>query len=162
MKLHAESPVLHAETSCILHAKELLLYFTWPFIVTLLRLYGGGRHIWGKFLSHWHNISNKFNFPMLNPHWIVCKMQPSILKFPTESNPPYHELLLNDNHMKQNTILKWHTHVIKLSLHRSSKYIHTFSGQVVTSSASASIYMMSVILWFKYSRTKRNRWNGRL
>ena len=32
MKLHAESP-------CILHAKEFLLYFTWPLIVTLLRVY---------------------------------------------------------------------------------------------------------------------------
>ncbi len=38
MKLHAESPVLHAESSCILHAKEFLLYFTWPLIVTLLRV----------------------------------------------------------------------------------------------------------------------------
>ncbi len=28
MKLHAELPVLHAESSCILHAKEFLLYFT--------------------------------------------------------------------------------------------------------------------------------------
>ncbi len=28
MKLHAESPVLLAESSCILHAKEFLLYFT--------------------------------------------------------------------------------------------------------------------------------------
>ena len=26
MKLHAESPLLHAESSCILHAKESLLY----------------------------------------------------------------------------------------------------------------------------------------
>ncbi len=39
MKLHAESPVLHTESSCILRAKEFLLYFTWPLIVTLLRLY---------------------------------------------------------------------------------------------------------------------------
>ena len=38
MKLHAESPVLHAESSCILHAKEFLLYFKWPLIVTLLRV----------------------------------------------------------------------------------------------------------------------------
>ena len=31
MKLHAES--------CILHAKEFFLYFTWPLIATLLRVY---------------------------------------------------------------------------------------------------------------------------
>ena len=37
MKLHAESPVLHAESSWILHAKEFLLYFTWPLIL----------HFWG-------------------------------------------------------------------------------------------------------------------
>ncbi len=40
MKLHAESTVLHAESYCILHDKECLLYFTWPLIVTLLRVYG--------------------------------------------------------------------------------------------------------------------------
>ena len=34
--LQTESPVLHAESSCILHAKEFLLYFTWPLIVALL------------------------------------------------------------------------------------------------------------------------------
>ena len=28
--LHDESPMLHGEFSCILHAKEFLLYFTWP------------------------------------------------------------------------------------------------------------------------------------
>ena len=39
MKLHAESPVLHAESTCILHAKEFLLYSTWPLIITLLRVY---------------------------------------------------------------------------------------------------------------------------
>ncbi len=38
MKLHAESPVLHAKSSCILHAKKFLFYFTWPLIVTLLRV----------------------------------------------------------------------------------------------------------------------------
>ncbi len=38
MKSHAGSPVLHAETSCISHAKEFLLYFTWSLIVTLLRV----------------------------------------------------------------------------------------------------------------------------
>ncbi len=38
LQSHAESPVLHAESSCILHAKEFLLYFTWPLIVTLLRV----------------------------------------------------------------------------------------------------------------------------
>ncbi len=37
--LHAESPGLHAEFSCILHAKEFLLYFTWPLPVTLLRVW---------------------------------------------------------------------------------------------------------------------------
>ncbi len=37
--LHAKSPGLHAEFSCILHAKEFLLYFTWPLPVTLLRVY---------------------------------------------------------------------------------------------------------------------------
>ena len=36
--LHAESPGIHAELSCILHAKEFLLYFTWPLPVTLLRV----------------------------------------------------------------------------------------------------------------------------
>ena len=30
--------VLHAESSYILHAKDFLLYFTWPLIVTLLRV----------------------------------------------------------------------------------------------------------------------------
>ena len=38
-RLHAESPVLHAESSCILHAKGFLLYFTWPLIMTLLRVH---------------------------------------------------------------------------------------------------------------------------
>ncbi len=32
------SLVLHAESSCILQAKEFLLYFTWPFPVKLLRV----------------------------------------------------------------------------------------------------------------------------
>ncbi len=36
--LHAESPVLHTESSRILYAKEFLFYFTWPLIVTLLRV----------------------------------------------------------------------------------------------------------------------------
>ncbi len=31
--------MLHAELSCILHAKEFLLYFRWPLAVTLLRVY---------------------------------------------------------------------------------------------------------------------------
>ena len=39
MKLHAESTVLHTESSCIVHAKEFLLHFTWPLIITLLRVY---------------------------------------------------------------------------------------------------------------------------
>ncbi len=38
MKLHTEFPVLHAESSCLLHAKDFLLYFAWPLIVTLLRV----------------------------------------------------------------------------------------------------------------------------
>ena len=46
--LHAEPPMLHAEFSCISHAKEFLLYFTWPLPVTLLRvhlnLYGYQSH----------------------------------------------------------------------------------------------------------------------
>ncbi len=37
--LHAESSELHTESSCILHAKEFLLYVTWPLIVTLLRVW---------------------------------------------------------------------------------------------------------------------------
>ncbi len=36
MKLHAESPVLHVESSCILHDKEFLLYFIWPLPGTLM------------------------------------------------------------------------------------------------------------------------------
>ena len=39
--LHAESPGLHAEFSHILHAKEFLLYFTWPLPVALLRVFLG-------------------------------------------------------------------------------------------------------------------------
>ena len=37
--LNAESPMLHAEFSYILHTKKFLLSFTWPLLVTLLRVY---------------------------------------------------------------------------------------------------------------------------
>ncbi len=49
------SPVLHAEFSCILHAKEFLLYFTWQLPVRLLRVYNLTPSIISQLYSHLEN-----------------------------------------------------------------------------------------------------------
>ncbi len=64
--LHVESPVWHAWSSCILHAEEFPLYFTWPLIVTLLRVC--------HMTNAWSYLLNIADLPSHFPHTGSCNM----------------------------------------------------------------------------------------